>query len=119
MKCKYHYGEYMYILKVFKFVVRDCKRFTVKRAYYIINLCTTLNFVAYTYRNSKNYSKSDGKYVKSPNFSLKFRLYIFQVGKFIVYLQFLDLILQYSEIQQFTVSLQIKKLLIFTCENTA
>ena len=32
MKCKYHYGEYMYILKVFKFVVRDCKRFTVKRA---------------------------------------------------------------------------------------
>ena len=43
-------------------------------------------------------------------------LYIFQDGKFIVYLQFLDLILQYSEIQQFTISLQIEKLLIFTRE---
>ena len=46
-------------------------------------------------------------------------LYIFQDGKFIVYLQFLDLILQYSEIQQFTIFLQVEKLLIFTRENMA
>ena len=39
---------------------------------------------------------------------------ISQDGKFIVYHQFLDLIMQYSEIQQFTISLQIEKLLIFT-----
>ena len=38
----------------------------------------------------------------------------FHDGKCIVYLQFLDLILQYSEIQQFTISSQIEKLLIFT-----
>lgn len=37
----------------------------------------------------------------------------FQDGKFIVFLQFLDLILQHFEIQQFAISLQIEKLLIF------
>lgn len=42
-----------------------------------------------------------------------------QDGKFIVYLQFLDLIMQYFEIQQFTIFFQIEKLLIFTRENTA
>ena len=71
-----------------------------------------------TLPNCKNYRKSDGKYEKSLNFNEKFRLYIFQDGKFIVYLQFLDLILQYSEIQQFTIPSQIEKLLIFTRKNT-
>ena len=33
MKCKYHYGEYMYILLVFKFVIRDCRLFTVNRSF--------------------------------------------------------------------------------------
>ena len=41
----------------------------------------------------------------------------FHDGKCIVYLQFLDLILQYSEIQQFTTSSQIEKSLIFTRKN--
>ena len=31
MKYKYHYAEYMYILKDFMFVDRDCKRFAVKK----------------------------------------------------------------------------------------
>ena len=33
MKYKYHYAEYMYILEVFKIVVGDCKRFTVKKGF--------------------------------------------------------------------------------------
>ena len=42
-----------------------------------------------------------------------FLLLDFHDGKFIVYLQLLDLILQYSEIQQFTIPSQIEKNLIF------
>lgn len=42
----------------------------------------------------------------------------FQDGKFIVFLQFLDLILQHFEIQQFAISLQIEKLLIFILKKT-
>ena len=72
MKYKYHYAEYMYILEVFMFVDRDCKRFTVKKGIIALLICAqTLNFVAYTYRTSKNYRKSDEKYVKSLNFSVK------------------------------------------------
>ena len=33
MKYKYHNAEYMYILEVFMFVDRDCKRFTVKMGF--------------------------------------------------------------------------------------
>ena len=33
MKYKYHYAEYMHILKVFMFVDRDCKRFAVKKGF--------------------------------------------------------------------------------------
>ena len=54
---------------------------------------------------------------KKPEFFVKIQALHFQDGKFIVYLQFLDLILQYSEIQQFTISLQIEKFLIFTRKN--
>ena len=33
MKYKYHYAGYMYIVEVFMFVDRDCKRFTVKKGF--------------------------------------------------------------------------------------
>lgn len=42
----------------------------------------------------------------------------FQDGKFIVHLQFLDLIMQFSEIQLITIFLLVEKLLIFTRKNT-